>query len=87
MIPFDIQGVMINEPEYEKSYVKFLIKHKSENNGETTIIPVSIFRNKFSLDYKAGDTYKLTGGFDSIPVYKKGFFLVYNAKRITIVPK
>ena len=81
MIPFDIQGVMMNEPKYEKSYVKFLIKHKNENNGETTIIPVSIFRNKFSLDYKAGDTYKLTGGFDSIPVYKKGVFFLSTTLR------
>ena len=85
MIPFNIQGVILNEPTYDNNYVKFLIKFQNNIDNDNTTIPVSIFKNKFNVEYKPNQMYKIEGGFDSIPVYKRGFFLVYNAKKISIL--
>ena len=85
MIPFEIQGVMVEEPKYDNNYVKFLIEYKNEGEQIGTKIPVCIFRNKFRLDYVKGRTYIVKGGFDSIPSLKKGYFLVYNAQKISMI--
>ena len=84
MIPFDIQGVMVEEPIYENKYVKFLIRFQNKTNNDITTIPISIFRNKFNVEYLKDQIYKIKGGFESIPIYKKGYILVYNAKSISL---
>ena len=85
MIPFDIFGEIIKEPVITPRSVKFTLVFKQENEKIGMSIPVTMFKNRFKVEWKEGAKYLVRGGFESFPLKNGGWGLAYNSHHISMI--